>query len=120
MYGKDPNTFLQIDQELLPLEPNRSVDWRAAGPTAEYERKTKKCDMEYCGTVPGQVGPALAKLQSFGEVGSDLASGERLVSREIHNLIHQMAGARLVLPGMVKPVGKKLKKWRTRLSLLSL
>ena len=46
----------------------RAVDRRAAGLTAEYERKAKKCDRDYCGTAPGEVGPVLAKLQSFGEV----------------------------------------------------
>ena len=51
-----------------PRPATRAVDRRAAGLTAEYERKAKKCDRDYCGTAPGEVGPVLAKLQSFGEV----------------------------------------------------
>ena len=45
-----------------PRPATRAVDRRAAGLTAEYERKARKCDTEHCGTVPGQVGPVLAKL----------------------------------------------------------
>ena len=32
------------------------------------------------------------------------------VSKDVYNLIHQLAGARLLLPGLVKPIGKKGKK----------
>ena len=49
-----------------PRPATRAADRRVAGPTAEYERKARKCDTEYCGTVSGQVGPVLAKLQFFG------------------------------------------------------
>ena len=93
-----------------PRPATRAVDRRAAGLTVEYERKARKCDTEYCGTVPGQVGPVLAKLQSFGEVTGFCFGKWGEVSKEIHNLIHQLAGARLVLPGLVKPVGKKGKR----------
>ena len=93
-----------------PRPATRAVDRRAAGLTAEYERKARKCDTEYCGTVPGQVGPVLAKLQSYGEVTGFCFGKWGEVSKEIHSLIHQLAGARLLLPGLVKPMGKKGKK----------
>ena len=51
-----------------PRPAARAVDRRAAGLTAEYERKARKCDTNYSGTQAGNVGPVLARLQSFGEV----------------------------------------------------
>ena len=62
---------LSSNKTRYPRNPRptiRAVDRRADGLTSEYERKARNCDSQYCGTQPGQVGPVLAKIQSFGEV----------------------------------------------------
>ena len=73
---------IQETQDLLKILWTR----RAGGLTAEYDRKARECNTEYCGTEPGH--------------------GEWVeVSEEVHQLIHQQANVRLLLPGLVKPVG---------------
>ena len=68
-----------------PRPAKKSLDRRAGGLTAEYDRKARECNTEYCGTEPGH--------------------GEWVeVSKEVHELIHQLANARLLLAGLVKPL----------------
>ena len=114
-WGAGEETFLaelkgiSSNKSRYPRNPRlatRAVDRRAAGLTAEYERKARKGDEEYCGTPEGEVGPILSKLQSFGEITGFCFGKWGKVSSEIHNLIHKLARARLVLPGLRKPVGR--------------
>ena len=90
-----------------PRPAARAVDRRAAGLTAEYERKARKCDTNYCGTEFGDVGPVIARLHSFGDVTVYCFGKWGEVSKDIHELIHHLARARLVLPGLVRPVGRR-------------
>ena len=77
---------IQETQDLLKILWTR----RAGGLTAEYDRKASECSTEYCGTEPGH--------GEWVEVSEE-------VHQLIHQLIHQQANVRLLLPGLVKPVG---------------
>ena len=65
------------------------------------------------------VGLVLAKLQSFGEATGFCFAKWGEVSKVVHSLFHQLAGARLLLPGLAKPMGKKGKKLEDSAALLA-
>ena len=56
--------------------------------------------------MQGQVGPVLAKLQSFGEVTGFCFGKWGEMSSALHDLIHRLARRRLVLPGLRRKVGR--------------
>ena len=92
-----------------PRPDTRAVDRRADGLTADYERKARKCDRDYSGTVEGQVGPVLARLQSYGDVAGFCFGKWGEVSKDAHELIDKLARARLSVPGP-RPVGRNGKE----------
>ena len=86
-----------------PKPQSRAVDRRAAGLTAEYSRKAKAVDHEYCGVPRDTQGPILRHLQSYGKIRGYIVGRWGEMSEELHELITNLAKARLrvksLLPG---------------------
>ena len=90
-----------------PRDGVRPVDRRAAGLTADYLRKARNVDQQYCGTPPpppaqpgGQeqpraIGPVERRLLQFGEVRGWCFGAFGEASMEVHSLVQRMAESRL-------------------------
>ena len=83
------------------------MDRRAAGLTANYAAKARNCDSLYCGTQPGQTGPVLRRLQTYGDVVGFCVGKWGELSQSLHDLIHHLAKARLQLRDLQRPLGKR-------------
>ena len=91
----------------LPRDGVRPVDRRAAGLTADYLRKARSVDQQYCGTPPpppplpgGQeqprvIGPVERRLLQFGEVRGWCFGAFGEASLEVHSLVQRVAESRL-------------------------
>ena len=93
----------------LPRDRVRAVDRRAAGLTADYLRKARNVDQQYCGTPappplgpgnqqqPMAIGPVERRLLELGEVEGWCfgAFGEASVSEGVHHLVENLAEVRL-------------------------
>ena len=75
--------------------------------TANYAAKARNCDIKYCGTQPGETGPVLRRLQSYGDIVGFCVGKWGEMSQSLHELIHHLAKARLQLPDLKRPVGKR-------------
>ena len=85
----------------------RAVDRRADGLTAEYLRKARAVDQQYCGTpappphLPGEpqqprvVGPVERRLQQFGKVHGWCFGAWGEASTAVHSLVQRVAEARV-------------------------
>ena len=85
----------------------RAVDRRADGLTAEYLRKARAVDQQYCGTpappphLPGEpqqprvVGPVERRLQQFGQVHGWCFGAWGEASTAVHSLVQRVAEARV-------------------------
>ena len=85
----------------------RAVDRRADGLTAEYMRKARNVDQQYCGTpapppnLPGGlqqprvVGPVERRLQQFGQVHGWCFGAWGEASTAVHGLVQRLAEARV-------------------------
>ena len=86
----------------LPRDGMRAVDRRAAGLTADYLRKARNVDQQYCGTpVPGNqqqprvIGPVERRWLEFGEVHGWYFGAFGDASEGVHRLVERLAEARL-------------------------
>ena len=91
----------------LPRDGVRAVDRRAAGLTADYLRKAKNVDQQYCGTPapppagpggqqqPRAIGPVERRLLEFGEVQGWCFGAFGEASEGVHHLVERLAEARL-------------------------
>ena len=90
-----------------PRNEVRAVDRRADGLTAEYMRKARNVDQQYCGTpapppiLPGRlqqprvVGPVERRLQQFGQVHGWCFGAWGEASTAVHGLVQRIAEARV-------------------------
>ena len=92
----------------LPRDGVRAVDRRAAGLTADYLRKARNVDQQYCGTPapapgprgqqqPRAIGPVERRLLGFGEVHGWCFGAFGEASEGVHHLVERLAEARLDL-----------------------
>ena len=91
----------------LPRDGVRAVDRRAAGLTADYLRKARNVDQQYCGTPappapgprgqqqPRAIGPVERHLLEFGEVKGWCFGAFGEASEGVHQLVERLAEARL-------------------------
>ena len=86
----------------LPRDGVRAVDRRAAGLTADYLRKARNVDQQYCGTpAPGNqqqprvIGPVERRLLEFGEVHGWCFGAFGEASEGVHHLVERLAESRL-------------------------
>ena len=91
-----------------PRDGVRAVDRRAAGLTAEYLRKARQVDQQFCGTpappplIQGTqqqqaraIGPVERRLLQFGEVQGWCFGAFGEASEGVHHLVERLAEARL-------------------------
>ena len=72
----------------------RGVEIRADALPAEYARKARNADRDYCDTQPGQQGPVEAKLGQYSLL--KLAIGPLAeCSQDLHNLLNTMAESKV-------------------------
>lgn len=96
--------FLSCNTTRYPRNPRpqlRAVDRRAAGLTAEYARKAKSVDMEFCGVPRGEQGPVLRHLQSYGEVRGFVVGRWGEMSSHLHDIISDLAKTRQRLESLL-------------------
>ena len=76
-------------------EAMRAVDKRANELNAEYIKKARNTDQQYCGTVRGTTGPVETKLGTLGEVKGVVVGEFGEGSEDLHSLIHHLAISRV-------------------------
>ena len=69
----------------------RGVELRADKLPAEYVKKARDCDLYYCGTVPGTIGPVEAKLRSYPPLMKLVSGPNAEFSGDTHELLQVMA-----------------------------
>ena len=69
----------------------RGVELRADKLPAEYVKKARDCDLDYCGTVPGTIGPVEAKLRSYPPLMKLVSGPNAEFSGDTHELLQVMA-----------------------------
>jgi hypothetical protein len=71
------------------------VERRAQGLPAYYKRELRKFDVRYHGTGPGETGPLVARLQSYGKLECLVAGPWGNGSKDLHSLVTTMAECRV-------------------------
>ena len=74
---------------------DKAVDRRARALPAEYRRKLGQLDVAYNGTRPGEVGPCVARLETFGELLELVVGAFGEVSSDMDRVISAMAESRV-------------------------
>ena len=83
-------------------EAVRAVDKRANELNAEYIKKARNTDQQYCGTSRGTSGPVETKLGTLGEVKGVVVGAFGEGSDDLHSLIHHLAVSRVRVVGPQK------------------
>ena len=90
-----------------PRDGVRAVDRRAEGLTAEYMRKARNVDQQYCGTPappprppggplqPRVIGPVESRLVQYGQVHGWCFGAWGEASTAVHSLVQRLADARV-------------------------
>ena len=65
----------------------RGTDRRAGGLQSEYKRKLAKYDQRYHGTVPGQSGPLVQRLDGYGKLWGLVVGPCGEGSKDLHSLV---------------------------------
>ena len=65
----------------------RGTDRRAGGLQSEYKRKLAKYDQRYHGTVPGQSGPLVQRLDGYGKLWGLVVGPWGEGSKDLHSLV---------------------------------
>ena len=79
------------------------MDKRASELNHEYILKARNTDqLQYCGTVPGTIGPVETKLGTLGEVKGVVVGAFGEGSDDLHSLIHHLAISRVRVAGPQK------------------
>ena len=68
----------------------RGTDRRAGLLQAEYKRKLAKYDQKYHGTVPGQAGPLVRRLEGYGQLQGLVVGPWGEGSKDLHTLISKV------------------------------
>ena len=74
---------------------DKAADRRARALPAEYRRKLGQIDVGYNGTRPGEVGPCVARLETFGELLELVVGAFGEVSSDMDRVISAMAESRV-------------------------
>ena len=69
----------------------RGVELRADKLPAEYLKKARDCDQDFCGTIRGTVGPVEAKLRSYPPLLKLVSGPNAEFSGDTHELLQTMA-----------------------------
>ena len=75
---------------------DKAADRRARALPAEYRRKLGQLDVAYNGTRPGEVGPCVARLETFGELLELVVGAFGEVSSDMDRVISAMAESRVL------------------------
>ena len=75
---------------------DKAADRRARALPAEYRRKLSQIDAAYNGTRPGEVGPCVARLETFGELLELVVGAFGEVSSDMDRVISAMAESRVL------------------------
>ena len=67
------------------------MELRADKLTAKYAKKARDCDLDFCGTVPGTIGPVEAKLGSYPLLLKLVSGLNAEFSGGTHELLQVMA-----------------------------
>ena len=73
----------------------RGTDRRAGGLQQIYKKKLIPLDSKYHGTLPGQTGPLVRRLQSYGKLEGLVVGPWGDVSKDMHQLIKVLAENKL-------------------------
>ena len=65
----------------------RGTDRRAGGLQAEYKRKLARYDQRFHGTVPGQSGPLVQRLDGYGKLWGLVVGPWGEGSKDLHSLV---------------------------------
>ena len=65
-------------------------------------KKAEEPPQQYCGTVPGTIGPVETKLGTLGEVKGIVVGAFGEGSDDLHSLIHHLATSRVRVAGPQK------------------
>merc|ERR1712082_341330 len=73
----------------------RGTDRRAGGLARLYRDSLDKLDRRFHGTTPGQTGPLVTRLESFGKLQGLVVGAWGEASRDLHSLVKVMAESRV-------------------------
>jgi hypothetical protein len=74
-----------------PGATKRGVELRADKLPAEYLKKARDCDQDFCGTAHGTIGPVEAKLRSYPPLMKLVSGPNAEFSSDTHELLQTMA-----------------------------
>ena len=80
----------------MAASKDKAADRRARALPAEYRRKLCQIDAAYNGTRPGEVGPCVARLETFGELLELVVGAFGEVSTDMDMVISAMAESRVL------------------------
>ena len=80
----------------------KGVERRANRLTGEYTRPLARLDQTYHNTPPGQVGPLVRRLQTFGRLRGLVVGAWGEGSKDLHGLLDVLADSRLRTVGMAR------------------
>ena len=80
----------------------KGVERRAARLSGEYRRPLEKLDSKYHGTQPGQAGPLVRRLESYGPLLGLVVGSFQEGSKDLHFLLGTMADSQLRARGLLR------------------
>ena len=77
-------------------EVKKGVERRAAALPAEYTKKARDTDLDYCGTDPGTMGPVETHLKTrYPDILKLVIGPTSEISADFHELLHTMAESKI-------------------------
>ena len=74
----------------------KGVELRAAALPAEYTKKARDTDLDYCGTTPGTMGPVETQLKTrYPDILKFVVGPMSELSEDFHELLHTMAESKI-------------------------
>ena len=80
----------------------RGVQRRACKLPGEYRRPLERLDMRFHGTVQGQVGPLVRRLESYGPLIGLVVGAFQEGSKDLHSLLDTLAESQLKARGLAR------------------
>ena len=99
--GLTPDLLLQlptpdgVTDRYPPGRTEKQADRRGRELPASYRRPLERLDQEYRGTLPGETGPLVARLQGFGDLLCLVVGAWGDCSADLHTLVQTCAESRV-------------------------
>ena len=93
---RTPKKTITFCPSYMKPDVKKGVERRAAALPAEYTKKARDTDLDYCGTDPGTMGPVETHLKTrYPDILKLVIGPTAEISADFHELLHTMGESKI-------------------------